>query len=965
MSTNPFYRFENSAWNTAFEPAFTPTVDALYDFIVDIFDGLFVGSSLSFALTFIKNKIIQRNAPPYHFNFELIPPSPLPPVGTGTQYWSYYITEKQLYSLHPTQKFQIDFTTVNGVITVTNVTANPDISYPYSYSLPLYQTEIEAYRALEIAHQNGAAFFPSEYIYDSTTGIATSSVARLQDCKFNEATGFGERYPLITAPVSPYWGLSVPAMSADEKYMILLLNKIITYGLDSTKTAIDINIFVVNLILPEGYYLLGGYDLTGYPRVQYTFSNPTTREAVGIIGRFDIVWNWQRFYSAGIDDFFTSNLAVMEATSPTTPLPYPPILGKSYSTFIEEKKNWYDFEQMEFIDACAIPVEYYPMPAKTADHFQFNVIPSMSNTNDLNYSKIGLFDCQENFIQEIGILKQPDCHNENFSLVLTNEEYEVFSDSDGDFIIIGYDCNSLETYNLTIPFSSITSSPNTAFAQSIIDYINSFNNIIATYTIDGSSNIIFNLFLNGYFINTKTFQFELNGVPVLDVYMTLEDSQAVASSWRSDIGPNGRYYINDTQMYFWNPIIASGIISDYNSNYDPLTGIYTNTFDSTINQQIKLRVEVQRAFYDDFSNGALWTDDSDGMQDDCRIYVFRSKSPNGIDYVGTGSETFGPNMSLESWFPFDENYIPTDGSVANTCLFNGKRYFSTRNNNTEWTSFGQELDYIYTCGFNLETDIILNPPLRIGEQLIVYVASGPYKKLWDGTHNIIGAYVYALYFYDGPPPFYYEGFRIKNNPDININTQSTGVRCLESTQFQASIDIPSVATGEYKLGLYNQSETALEIYATSNPIRIDNSDCFSNIIEFYGNSNSIAQGFEYYGDWRQRIRIGLNGGGAKPRITEATYRQSNGVFKRPQNKQDLTLDLHTDFFDEPTQFAMTDATRHPFLVWNDKNIFVEGDIEVATVQDFTTQSSFEDLAQMKFSVLVQGFQPKNNSCINC
>jgi len=358
MSTNPFYRFENSAWNTAFEPAFTPTVDALYDFIVNVFDGLFVGSSLSFAVTFIKNKIILRNAPPYHFNFELIAPSPLPPVGSGTQYWSYYITEKQLYSLHPTQKFQIDFTTVNGIITVTNVTANPDISYPYSYSLPLFQTEIEAYRALEIAHQNGAAFFPPEYTYDSTTGIATSSVARLQDCKFNEETGFGERYPLITAPVSPYWGLSVPAMSADEKYMILLLNKIITYGLDSTKTAIDIDIFVLNLILPEGYYVLGGYDLTGYPRVQYTFSNPTTREAVGLIGRFDILWNWQRFYSAGIDNFFTSNLAVMEATSPTTPLPYPPILGKSYSTEIEEKKNWYDFEQMEFIDACAIPVEY-------------------------------------------------------------------------------------------------------------------------------------------------------------------------------------------------------------------------------------------------------------------------------------------------------------------------------------------------------------------------------------------------------------------------------------------------------------------------------------------------------------------------------------------------------------------------------------------------------------------------------
>lgn len=598
MATNPFYRFENSNWNTAFEPAFTPTVDALYDFIVDIPSGFAVGASLNFGLRLIRNIIEERNAAPYHFNFILVPSYPIPmvPVGSGTQSWQYYITDKQLISLHFGQKFVIDFTTLDGIITNTTVTPNTDVSYPYDYSLPLFPTEIAAYRALEISHANGAAFFPPEYKYDSTTGIATSSVARFQNCKFNEATGFGERYPLITAPVSPYWSLEVSAMSADERYMLLLINRIIEFGLDSTKTAAEIEVYILNLIYPDGWGVLGNFNLTGYPRVQYTFFNNDNKESLAIIGRFDAEWKWQRFFNR-----WTSNtigiLEVMEITSPTTQLPYPPTVGKGYSN--DPENLWYDFEQICFTDACDIPVEYYPMPAKTADHLQFNVIPSMSNTTGIIESKIGLFDCQENFIQEIG----------------------------------------------------------------------------------------------------KIIEFE---------------------------------------------------------------------------------------------------------------------------------------------------------------------------------------------------EILCYP-----------------------------------------------------------------------TQLQASIDIPSISTGEYKLGLYNQSGSALEIYATSNPIRIDNSDCFSTIIEFYGNPSSIAQGFEYYGNWRQRIRIGLNGGGAKPRITEATYRQSNGVFKRPQNKQDLTLDLHTDFFDEPTQFAMTDATRHPFLVWNDKNVFVEGDIEVATVQDFTTQSSFEDLAQMKFSVLVQGFQPKNNNCINC
>jgi hypothetical protein len=158
---------------------------------------------------------------------------------------------------------------------------------------------------------------------------------------------------------------------------------------------------------------------------------------------------------------------------------------------------------------------------------------------------------------------------------------------------------------------------------------------------------------------------------------------------------------------------------------------------------------------------------------------------------------------------------------------------------------------------------------------------------------------------------------------------------------------------------------AYSLYSLSNIINIDGSDCFSTILEFWANDNSIAQGFEYFNGWKQRVRLGINGGGAKPVIEENLYRQSNGVHRRPQNKQDLSLDLHTDFIDEQTQLALVDATRHPYLVWNNKSIFVKGDIDVATIQDFTTQSSFETLAQVKFSALVQGFQPKNSSCLTC
>jgi len=188
---------------------------------------------------------------------------------------------------------------------------------------------------------------------------------------------------------------------------------------------------------------------------------------------------------------------------------------------------------------------------------------------------------------------------------------------------------------------------------------------------------------------------------------------------------------------------------------------------------------------------------------------------------------------------------------------------------------------------------------------------------------------------------------------------------VEFTQLFCSCTIPAVADGCYRLGLYNDVEGQLYLYSLSNIINIDRADCFSTILEFWSDDDTIAEGFEYYNGWKQRIRVGLNGGGHKPVIEESLYRQSNGVHKRPQNKQDLSIDLHTDFFDLETQLAMTDATRHPYLVWNSQGIFVKGDLEVATIQDFTTETSFEQLAQMKFQVLKQGFQPKNSSCLNC
>jgi len=113
------------------------------------------------------------------------------------------------------------------------------------------------------------------------------------------------------------------------------------------------------------------------------------------------------------------------------------------------------------------------------------------------------------------------------------------------------------------------------------------------------------------------------------------------------------------------------------------------------------------------------------------------------------------------------------------------------------------------------------------------------------------------------------------------------------------------------------------------------------------------------------MRLPINGGGQKPKIEESIYRNSDGTYQRPSNYSDLTLDLQSDYLDLETRNAVSSATRCPILIFEDQSIFVSGDLDVATVQDFSNKTSFRKLAQMKFSALIQGFQPENNGCIGC
>ena len=187
------------------------------------------------------------------------------------------------------------------------------------------------------------------------------------------------------------------------------------------------------------------------------------------------------------------------------------------------------------------------------------------------------------------------------------------------------------------------------------------------------------------------------------------------------------------------------------------------------------------------------------------------------------------------------------------------------------------------------------------------------------------------------------------------------------TQYQASLTIPPLANGIYRIGIYQSYNLEGQDYATllciSQPLELDNFETFTQILEYGSAKDSIIEGFEYLNGWIQRIRVALNGAGQTYALEESIYRNSDGTFQKPQNSTDEIIYLHTDYFDLKTQRAMTSATRHPIFVLANQNLSVQGDLEIATNQDYTTNQSFRKLQQMRFQAKNQGYQPNNNSCL--
>ena len=855
---NSFYRFQ-PAWNAGFYPDNQITANLLNTvssdlttYLPTIASGIPLGQFKSLINTFVN----QYNVSPYFGDLSV---SFYDSFCFPYQCYYFSINNKSLLTIDNTQsiEFVVQFNLPDLTYSSYTLSAFTPGSYSGTFDYSSIPVEAEVDRALQIVEQNGSAFFPMTYSFNSGTNIATSGLARGKNWQL-DSSGNPVRLPADTLPKLNARTFNVAEQTAEDRYCISLMEKVINYSFTETDETL-IQTYFNTFTVPDGWTASFNVVAGTYTRVLCLLYRDD--RSLLMIGRLDTNWLWQRF----INEIDSSDTTYFNAYISTTPLPYLPIA--SYEWLYGD---WYDMEFVNFTDSCYVSPEFYAMPAIPGDNWQFNVPSDEGNLTSLTTASVGLFTQDGQFIQEIGEAVRNCCYEAYFPYVIVDGSTPAFDDW----------VSFVDTYLVTSPLQFFFSNQTVNFTG------------LTAGTETGDQIGAIAATLPAGTVTTYDKQDFIDAVAALSWPAGIEVTGSVVSFSGNEV----------VELKFCNylaseyPSIQAKAIVEETSFY--FAYVKSLCCEPTQFQCISLIPAVASGCY----RLGLYNLQETGGSNTCELtFEFILDSP-------------------EAYVDAINFYSPKYLAFA---LYDGASY-----------------SQIYT------QQIPSTAPPSTGFDLaqIIDFANGIPGMV--ATYDEVTAYL--TYNWTVTVACNQE-FRFRH---LILNEDDSVINIIFSTETQ-------ICTCEVV------DLNAYSLYSLSNIINIDGSDCFSTMIEFWANDKSIAQGFEYFNGWKQRVRLGLNGGGAKPVIEENLYRQSNGVHKRPQNKQDLSLDLHTDFIDEQTQLALVDATRHPYLVWNNKSIFVKGDIDVATIQDFTTQSSFETLAQVKFSALVQGFQPKNSSCLTC
>jgi hypothetical protein len=859
---NPFYRFKQ-AWNAGFYPDNQIMTDLINEMVgqltIDL-PSIWPGKTIDGLYSAIKQWVKVYEEHPYYGRFDFsIQKIPDPPFNSE---YNITVFNPDMAALGlPGRAFVVNgfFVPTTKLVVSSVVNAFTPGSFSGSFAEPLINEEIKVSEALEIVNINGSAIFPITYTFNPISNVATSGLAR-GDNWFINANGQPDRQPVPNLPYENRRTFELPALNGDDTYIVSVMERIIQASLE------DINSVATEYAkytMPEGWTKsIANPSFTTYNRYQINFIDATRRKFI-LVGRFDGQWLWQRFVS---DVYANSPYNFLSAYSEVTALPYEPLQAGRWLY----NDDTFDFEFIHFTSDCYVSPEFYPMPAKPGDQYQFNVVDG--NLTGINSVDVGLFRENGELVQKIGEASRNCCMSIVLPYITIDEEVPAYDDWD----------------------SFITLLVGPAPLQFM------FSNATTNFTGTGAADDI-------------TAQLGIVAATLPAGTVTVYDKQVfidavVALSWPAGIEVNGELVFIEgqerVQLNFCNYQSADYPTIQTRSIIDEVTYYSSYIQELCCNPtQMQASVTIPAVRAGCYRMG-LYNAEETGGGTTCQL-TFTSELVDGINtYINNINENYpleyyvwglydGVNYSQEYQIQIPDTMPPPGGFDLQDII-----------------DFSNTIPGM-SCTYDEETNTL--------------------AWSWTVTVDCNIDYQMRNYILDG------EG----NNLVRLIITESQSCSC-------EVVDV-----------------NAYSLYSLSNIINIDPSDCFSTMLEFWSDNNTMAQGYEYFDNWKQKIRLGINGGGEKPIIEESLYRQSNGVHRRPQNKQDLSLDLHSDFLDLETQLALVDATRHAYLVWDGKPIFVKGDIDVATIQDFTTQSSFETLAQVKFQALLQGFQPRNSSCLNC
>ncbi|NDD84032.1 hypothetical protein EBZ38_07110 [bacterium] len=842
---NPFYRF-NQGWNAGFYPDNQIMTDLINEMvgqlIVDL-PSIWPNKTIDALYYAIKQWVKVYEEKPYYgiFDFTIQKITDIP-----NNEYNINVFNPDMATLNISGAgFTVNgfYNPTTNLVVNSNVQAFTPGSFTGTFAEPLIAEEIKVKNALDIVNINGSAIFPITYSFNPISNVATSGLSR-GDNWFLNGNGVPDRQPVPNRPYQNRRTFELPALNGDDNYIISVMERIIQASLNNPALIVtEYNKYT----MPDGWTKsIANPGYTTYNRYQIDFVNANRRKFI-LVGRYDGGWLWQRFVS---DEYGNSPYNFLSAYSENTALSYEPLQAGRWIY----NDDTFDFEFVDFVPACYESPEFYAMPAKPGDQYQFNVVDA--NLTGLSSVNVGLFEQDGQFIQKIGeasipviVITELGMYGYNNVRFTYTDWYDTYYTPEYtvNFQMTDCDGNVIGDVLASIPVSGLTTSDFSEF-KSVVEGLAWPDYLSVVVELDDDGKVIFT--------------YTLTSTPVCFCSIT---------AWT--------YYEGSGEtVYFIKPEI-------YEQTVSPI--------------QFQANCTIP-AVKDGCYRFGLYSDPDETPPGEPCEFTFNLLMVN-------------PGATLNN---NNENY---EGHYFGWSIYDGVNHSN-----------------IYLC-----PDVIPLTPISLIQTLVDFANTIPgMTATWNETDleftwttNVSCGGTYQLWF---------GVFSEVQNP-LNLIGNSEQQTC-------------SCEPG---------GDNTYYLYSFSNIINIDRADCFSTMLEFWSDDNTMAEGFEYFNNWKQRIRIGLNGGGEKPVIEESLYRQSNGVHRRPQNKQDLSIDLHTDFFDLETQLAMTDATRHPYIVWNNQGIFVKGDIDVATIQDFTTQTSFETLSQMKFQALKQGFQPRNSSCLTC